>query len=419
MSELIFSTDKERTTIFIDGNPYIFEIFLSTDDCIALIEEMEKDADSCRAAVASYIHRQIIPGESTPSIERIVLQDDRFFQGIIQLLLKDDEHLLTHFEERKDVPDICYRFILAISDTHNELTSNKLKEKLHISPAINIQLPPSPFANLNFRNPQLEKLGKLIQNPIPKNTFTNSFNYHFPSIMPEAIKQILDSIEFVTKQISSALTLIHIPEYSEEQKQRISNAHKEWGTFGWTLPPSAPMKLFSTSPADRKDANKKALAYCKPEDMEKIFASLHNMSGVKKSDLDEAIFDFNHKQYKSCSLVLFGLIDAKLIRAQVIEQKSSNKGRATGKTAAEKLFNRIKKKYNLKETVLLLFFYQNVSSCMRALFADGNDFKTQPDLINRNFIDHGMLTRKVSRKDCVQLFLLYYNFLEFMDIFWD
>ena len=29
------------------------------------------------------------------------------------------------------------------------------------------------------------------------------------------------------------------------------------------------------------------------------------LMGVKKSDLEEVIFDFEHKQYKSCVLVLF------------------------------------------------------------------------------------------------------------------
>lgn len=33
--------------------------------------------------------------------------------------------------------------------------------------------------------------------------------------------------------------------------------------------------------------------------------------------------------------------------------------------------------------------------------------------MNRNFVDHGMLHRKVRRMDCIQLFLAYYNFLMF------
>ena len=57
--------------------------------------------------------------------------------------------------------------------------------------------------------------------------------------------------------------------------------------------------------------------------------------------------------------------------------------------------------------------------CIQKVFEDGNDFKNQPAVINRNFIDHGMLTRSVVRKDCVQLFLLFYNLIEFLDIIGD
>lgn len=46
-------------------------------------------------------------------------------------------------------------------------------------------------------------------------------------------------------------------------------------------------------------------------------------------------------------------------------------------------------------------------------YKGGDDFKEQPDIMNRNFVDHGMLHRKVRRIDCIQLFLVYYNFLTF------
>ena len=50
-----------------------------------------------------------------------------------------------------------------------------------------------------------------------------------------------------------------------------------------------------------------------------------------------------------------------------------------------------------------------------SIFADGDDFKKQPKIVNRNFIGHGMLTSNVKKRDCIQLFLLYYNFLSFFD----
>ena len=63
----------------------------------------------------------------------------------------------------------------------------------------------------------------------------------------------------------------------------------------------------------------------------------------------------------------------------------------------------------------MLLSYTNLFACIAEFFAQGNDFKEQPKLANRNFIDHGMLHKDVRRRDCVQLFLLYYNFIEFFD----
>ena len=48
-------------------------------------------------------------------------------------------------------------------------------------------------------------------------------------------------------------------------------------------------------------------------------------------------------------------------------------------------------------------------------FEHGNDCKEQPMVLNRNFLGHGMLYRKVIRKDCVMLFLLLYNFTMFLN----
>ena len=85
-------------------------------------------------------------------------------------------------------------------------------------------------------------------------------------------------------------------------------------------------------------------------------------------------------------------------------------------TASQKLFKRIEKEKDINKKVYLLFSYQNVYACLMKVFEDGGDFKKQPEVINRNFVDHGMLHRDVTKRDCIQIFLLYYNLLEFLDI---
>lgn len=151
--------------------------------------------------------------------------------------------------------------------------------------------------------------------------------------------------------------------------------------------------------------------------MEGLFSRLCKTKGIKKSDLEEAIFDFRHKKYKSCSMITFSMIDSKLIRFQRDEDRNpKTMRRYSGKKAAEKLQKHIQDEQNIEQKFFLLLVCENLFMCIQKVFEDGDDFKNQPAVINRNFIDHGMLTRGVVRKDCVQLFLLFYNLIEFLDI---
>ena len=111
---------------------------------------------------------------------------------------------------------------------------------------------------------------------------------------------------------------------------------------------------------------------------------------------------------------MFGLIDAVLIRHQRKEDKNNNGRRAVGGSAARIVFSRIEKKVEGKP--LLLISSVNLNSCLQKVFEYGNDFKEQPSVINRNYVDHGMMHRKITKRDCIQLFLLYYNLIDFFDI---
>lgn len=56
--------------------------------------------------------------------------------------------------------------------------------------------------------------------------------------------------------------------------------------------------------------------------------------------------------------------------------------------------------------------YVNLFACLKTVFANANDFRREPSVINRNFIDHGMTNRNVRKRDCIQLFLLLNNFVD-------
>ena len=148
--------------------------------------------------------------------------------------------------------------------------------------------------------------------------------------------------------------------------------------------------------------------------MEQIFEIISETKRVKKADFEEAVFDYNHRQYKSCALILFSLVDAVLIRLQK-KSDLNGKRRKVGLSAVSEAKKRTETDINT-QMLFIAMFYTNLFACLEKVFESGKDFKNQPDVINRNFLDHGMMTNKVRKKDCIQLFLLYYNMLELLDM---
>lgn len=109
-------------------------------------------------------------------------------------------------------------------------------------------------------------------------------------------------------------------------------------------------------------------------------------------------------------MILFGLINARHIRLQRKEEYQRGR-RATGRKAAKYVLMRIDDKSDL----LKMLSIKNLLSCLEIMFKDGNDFIEQYPVINRHFLDHGMLTRRVKRMDCVQIFLAYYNLIQTLE----
>lgn len=107
--------------------------------------------------------------------------------------------------------------------------------------------------------------------------------------------------------------------------------------------------------------------------------------------------------------MLFGLIDAKLIRVQ-----SRSKGkRKVGASAVRQLKSAFEETKD-GQVFYTMLFCSNLFASLETIFAYGNDFKDEPDIINRNFVDHGMNHKRIRRRDCIQLFLVLNNLMYFL-----
>lgn len=78
---------------------------------------------------------------------------------------------------------------------------------------------------------------------------------------------------------------------------------------------------------------------------------------------------------------------------------------------AEKLKNNSDEKSFLRKASYLAML-----NAITRLYEKGNDFTNEStEIINRNFVDHGMNTRKVTQIDCIKLFLIIDNLFYFME----
>ena len=254
-----------------------------------------------------------------------------------------------------------------------------------------------------FKNSVLGQMQELAE--VWKQAFSVKYDF----------SELSESARRINEIISESVRSLRIPTISEERKQELIEAHKLWGSYGWTMNPCEnAKKIFEYMPIDKKSAEAIALKQCSGQKMEQIFEIISETKRVKKIDFEEAVFDYNHKQYKSCAFILFSLVDAVLIRLQK-KSDLNGKRRKVGLSAVSEAKKRTETDINT-QMLFIAIFYTNLFACLEKVFEGGKDFKNQPDVINRNFLDHGMMTKKVRKKDCIQLFLLYYNMLELLDM---
>ena len=244
-----------------------------------------------------------------------------------------------------------------------------------------------------------ENIGKMMAEAIAAfSSISRNFDKYAESIGK--------ALSIFSSAVTSAIANLKIPELTEEKKKELENNYRQWGKWGWTIIPDSPLSLFAMLPTNRDDANKKAEQYCKKANMETLFEEMRKKR-IKKADLEEAIFCFENRCYKACSLILLGLIDSKLIRMM---PKSKNEGEY--RPAGVKAARIIEENYQENQELYELLNYINLFACLKTVFANANDFRREPSVINRNFVDHGMTNRNVRRRDCIQLFLLLNNFVD-------
>lgn len=413
---------ERRIKVCVNGIEYEINAIFSLNDYKIAYYIKEEENPDYQGVLTEIIKNHIVVEEAEkPEIEYLEVRE---IHKYIDTIIQNSKRLKEKYENHNDMADECERFLIAVNENIEEEVKD-IREAFKSIPTINIpqivlpEIPKIQIPDKLFDYSSILPDMRLVSETITQISKQIRGLQDFGNIVATGLSAIVESQQIYIRQmanhVTKMLSRVSIPSFSEEDIDEIRIALSTWGEYGWTLPPHAKQNDFFTIPENKKMADKVGDSYCKKNQMETLFAETRKIGGVRLSDYEEAIVDYNDKRYKSCALILFSLIDAKLIRMQQDDDRNKYGKRPSGKTAARNVFTRIKNETELEDELFAFFRYENLYACLMKVFQDGDDFKEQPEVINRNFLDHGMLTNRVRRRDCVQLFLLYFNWMKFLE----
>ena len=218
-------------------------------------------------------------------------------------------------------------------------------------------------------------------------------------MIDECLSAIIQEFSLATQRAIEIVGKL-VDNISESDKARFIESYTKWGELGWTPFPSKGQRIFYTLPENGPYPDKELLEFYSTLKVEKLFEIL-KAKIPNNPDLISAIFCYKQREYKACTLLLFSLIEATLLQHQTCTAKVGKGG-----------IDLLKLDYSKKLADELLFDflrYDCVFSCLYTIFSKTNDFKNSMTVINRNFVCHGMASREITKKDCIQLFLVLGN----------
>ena len=153
---------------------------------------------------------------------------------------------------------------------------------------------------------------------------------------------------------------------------------------------------------------------------DKFFDSLFTFNiGEENSRINryyrQAIFNYKNKCYYSCAVSLFPIIESyHQYMTNFHENKFYRIKDNLGKIG-DKIEN-VKQIYDINITYYINLVKQFNDLAKNHYFNSSLDRKIEPEIINRNRIMHGVFSREISKKDCLQLFCVISNMIVIKNI---
>ncbi|MBH1941819.1 hypothetical protein I5677_13025 [Mobilitalea sibirica] len=395
----LFRPDNRKVSVIINKKAYLIPTHFSMNDGERYIKELVKE-NNYKKSLAIIISDKIHQAEydEIPVLQDIIDVEDEAFSEYICAIISDSEELKKIFDDIDNNLPIREKFAIAYR-TYTDHIAKRLAESMRpLVESLNRDKQSVDFGWMN----QMQELANKLR-PVFLDVVEQS------NRIVQNIAKSLQPFQQIAVSIANTISKIQIPNISQKKIERWKESYIKWGKLGWAIHPDAPFDFYNCFPEDKKIANKMAMEFCGTEAMEDLFERMHGQK-IKKADLDSAIFCYKNRQYKACALLIFSLLDSKMIRLQ---PKHTN--RSVGLGGTSKLKSKLEDKLADEHFLFTSLYGINFVTCLEVYFAKGNNFVSEPGTINRNYVDHGMNIRSVRKRDCIQLFIALHNMDEFID----
>lgn len=185
----------------------------------------------------------------------------------------------------------------------------------------------------------------------------------------------------------------------------------KWAHYGWIVDHDVMfMNDWEYCPNSQKDADYYVLKHFKMKKLQKMCDNIESRYGSNVV-FHEACVCFNSKCYTACASLLVSLIDGLLIKHKENADRGNLK---TGAIAGNRVIQYVSETEHYSLPGIFRFELFGFKVFIDLLFEKANNFKNEPNRVNRNFLHHGMSKRKVLRKDCIKLFVAYKKALDYL-----
>jgi len=264
--------------------------------------------------------------------------------------------------------------------------------------------------NTNISN-SLQLLSKTISQQLNSFNIINDFNKQYNDYIVKMLEPLTQfKINLPTFDFTSGLFELLNEEYTGEKlKEKVLSVTK-WGEYGWVLYNELSVPEIYNPPKSQTLADDMVLNVF---DEQKMLSDLFNIKEniySRRDYVDDIIFLYKNDKYNTCVMIVLNAIERIMLSHMKLDKKEFGLKFRISSKSNQSSFSDTEAYKELQLT------YLNVVNLLvildRVFRTYGHDWDSEPDFVARDYINHGMSEREVTRVDLIKLILLLIEFAD-------